>query len=453
MLIYESAELRRKAAGVIVIDENERFIEHERTPTEVEKSVDIDGFSTAGGASDEPAFEQRTRERAASGLWRTIMVSFVSALIGGLVVFGAMASSASLWPRQSFEGSAGNSTVNRPAVMVTKPGEAMAPQDIYDRFGPAVVSVRAIITQYSRDFFGIPYPNSGRSDGSGFVIDGSGYIVTNAHVVDNANSVSVTLADKSEYSAKVVGIDRSSDIALLKIDPAGKRLSVIQLGDSSKVRVGDTVYAIGNPFNLPRTMTSGIVSAIGRQITAPNGFTIQNVIQTDAAINPGNSGGPLIDAWGQVIGVNAQIESNVEQSAGIGFAIPSNTVKKIVDELKAKGQASHAWIGIRGGDINPELAKRTGLSVKSGVIISEVIKGSPADKAGLRGADPISGDASVADVIVEFDGKSISSMDDLLALVDKRKVGDRVKLGIIRNGKKEILEVVLGERPSNLAQD
>lgn len=438
--------------GVIIIDENERFAEGERSTLGIGGPDEIEGLLTAGVAGGNPVLGQKARKCGVSEFWRALIISFVSGVVGGLVVLGALAAFSALRPPQNAQVSVKNPSVNRSAALVAKPGEALAPQDIYDRFGPAVASVRATITHYSRDFFGIPYPNSGRSDGSGFVIDEEGYIVTNAHVVDNASSVSVTLADKSEYFAKVVGIDRSSDIALLKIDPGGKALSVIRLGDSSKVRVGDTVYAIGNPFNLPRTMTSGIVSAIGRQITAPNGFTIQNVIQTDAAINPGNSGGPLIDAWGQVIGVNAQIESNVEQSAGIGFAIPSNTVKKIVDELKAKGQASHAWIGIRGGNINPELAQRARLSVKSGIIISEVIKGSPADKAGLRGADPISGDASVADVIVEFDGKSVSSMDDLLALVDKRKVGDRIKLGVFRNGKKQTFEVVLGERPSDLAQ-
>lgn len=379
-------------------------------------------------------------------------MSLVSAVIGGLIVLGALAGYSALLPERKPREIASN-TVNRQVVPVKQADGLLAPQEIYDRFGPSVVHVRATITQYGQDFFGIPYPNSGRSDGSGFVIDASGYIVTNAHVVDNANKVTVILADKTQLPARVMGIDRSSDLALLKISPGKRSLAVIQLGDSSKVRVGDTVYAIGNPFGLDGSMSSGIVSAIGRQIEAPNGFSIRNVIQTDAAVNPGNSGGPLIDAYGQVVGVNSQIESRAEQFAGIAFAIPSNTVKNIVNELRQKGQASHAWLGIQGTDVTDEMAEKAKLPTNRGVIISNVIPGGPGEKAGLRGMVQTGGSSvAVGDVIVELDGAPVATMEDLLTAVEKHRVGERVKLDVIRAGKRESIYVTLGERPEGLVQ-
>ncbi|MHB0977561.1 MAG: S1C family serine protease [Candidatus Aquicultorales bacterium] len=383
------------------------------------------------------------------GAWRSVVLSFVSAVVGGLVVLGALAGYSSLQPEKTspvIDGFSGN----RPVV--TKPtGQLLAPQDIYDTYGPAVVQISATVTGYSQDFFGVPYPESGQAEGSGFVVDGNGYIVTNAHVVDNANEVSVTLTDKTKLKAKVAGIDRSSDLALLKINPSGKKLSVINLGDSSRVRVGDTVFAIGNPFgHLPGSMTSGIVSAIGRPIEAPNGFTIQNVIQTDAAVNPGNSGGPLIDAYGQVVGVNAQIEAKTEQFAGVAFAIPSNTVKTIVDQLKAKGKASHAWLGIQGSDVTSELADKYELKTTTGVLITAVINGSPAEQAGLRGVEQTPTGIVMGDILVEFDGSKVGSMSDLLSLVEQRKVGEKIKLVVLRANKKETITITLDERPADL---
>lgn len=377
----------------------------------------------------------------------TILTSVISAFISGLLVLGGLLGYQALTPEK--ESSRLSLPINRPASSVNQDQGLLTPEDIYERFGPSVVSVRAAITSYGNDFFGFPQSRSGYSDGSGFIVDESGYIVTNAHVVDNATAVTVSLADKTKLEAKIVGIDTSSDLALLKVEPKTK-LTVIDLADSSKVKVGDAVYAIGNPFGLPRTMTSGIVSALDRQISSPNGFTIRNVIQTDAAINPGNSGGPLIDAYGRVIGVNAQIQSQVEQSAGIGFAIPSNTVTSVVKQLKAKGRATHAWIGIQGGDITPEFAREQKLSISSGVVISAILSDSPAERAGLRSAKQgASNNVEIGDVIVKVDDEKIGSMEDLLGVVERYAPGDKVSVVILREGKETTISITLGERPES----
>ncbi|MCL4499758.1 MAG: trypsin-like peptidase domain-containing protein [Chloroflexi bacterium] len=394
-------------------------------------------------------------KQARNAFVRTIATSVVSAIVGGLIVLGALSAYFALRPEGTVTvvGNAGN---NRPIPVAVKDGKTLAPQTIYDQFGPAVVHVTADITQQSRDFFGNPTQSNGRSDGSGFVVDGAGYIVTNAHVVDASNNITVSLSDKKQLKAKIVGVDRSSDLALLKIDPAGESLTVIELGDSSKVRVGDTVYAIGNPFSLDGSMSNGIVSAVGRQIQAPNGFTIRNVIQTDAAVNPGNSGGPLIDAYGQVIGVNAQIESQANQFAGIAFAIPSDTVKAIVQGLKSGGKVSHAWLGIQGSDVTPDLKQNMKLSTDSGVVISNVLPGGPAEKAGLQAAKHSGssgqGDVAVGDIIVEVDGTKIAGMEDLLSLVEKHKVNDKINVVVLRGGRRQTISITLGERPQELVQ-
>jgi S1-C subfamily serine protease len=297
----------------------------------------------------------------------------------------------------------------------------------------------------------------GTATGSGFVIDAEGHVLTNNHVVENADKITVKLGESdTARDAEVVGTDPSSDLALLKVDAPATELHPLRLGDSSKVEVGDPVVAIGNPFGLDRTVTSGIVSALQRQIQAPDGFSISNVIQTDAAINPGNSGGPLIDAEGEVIGINSQIETGggSNGNVGIGFAIPINTAKSEIQSLIRNGEVEHAYLGISGGTITPEIAQDLNLPVKEGVIVQEVVKGGPADKAGVEGSTTkatIEG-AEVGlggDIITEINGKKVTSMEEVAAMVDAAKPGDEFELTLLRDGQERKATVTLGTRPAS----
>jgi len=301
----------------------------------------------------------------------------------------------------------------------------------------------------------------GTATGSGFVVDTEGHILTNNHVVENAEKITVKLGESdTARTAEVVGTDPSSDLALLKVDAPSSELHPLKLGDSSKVEVGDPVVAIGNPFGLDRTVTSGIVSALQRQIQAPDGFSISNVIQTDAAINPGNSGGPLINAEGEVIGINSQIETGGSSSGGnvgIGFAIPINTAKSEIQTLISNGEVEHAYLGISGGTITPELAQDLNLPVKEGVIVQEVVKGGPADKAGVQGSSTkatIEG-AEVGlggDIITEVNGKKVTSMEEIVTLVEEAKPGEQFELNLLRRGQEEKATVTLGTRPSSVGE-
>jgi S1-C subfamily serine protease len=300
--------------------------------------------------------------------------------------------------------------------------------------------------------------SGGTATGTGFVIDRRGDILTNDHVVQGASKIEVTLGRKdssSPVSAHVVGADPSTDIAVLKVDAPAGELHPLQLGDSSKVNVGDPVVAIGNPFGLDRTVTSGIVSALQRQIDAPNGFNIDHVIQTDAAINPGNSGGPLINAAGQVVGITSQIESQSGGNVGIGFAVPINTARDIAKQILTTGNVQHAFLGIQGYTLTPQLANVLNLPVKHGAVVQRVTPGSPADDAGLRG-----GTANVTiegqnvrvggDVITSVDGKAVKSMDAVANDIAAKKPGDQVELGIERRGHSQTVSVTLANRPANV---
>lgn len=298
----------------------------------------------------------------------------------------------------------------------------------------------------------------GVATGSGFVIDTEGHVLTNNHVVEGATKIEVKLGSSdTNHTAEVVGTDPASDIALLKVDAPHDQLHPLTLGDSSKLRVGDPVVAIGNPFGLDRTVTSGIVSALQRQIQAPNGFSISHVIQTDAAINPGNSGGPLIDAAGSVIGINSQIETGGGSSGnvGIGFAIPINTARQVADEIEKNGKVEHAYLGINGGTITPTLANAVNLPVSKGVLVAEVVKGGPADEAGLKGG---STEATIeganfqlgGDIITEVNGEPIDSMEEVVELVDAAKPGDKMELTILRHGETKKIDVTLGNRPDSV---
>jgi S1-C subfamily serine protease len=326
--------------------------------------------------------------------------------------------------------------------------------DIYQRDGNGVAFIRSTIVQKTQSVFGFPQQQSSEATGSGFLIDNDGHVLTNAHVVAGAQKVEVQLGSGAEQQAQVVGSDPSSDIALLKVDNT-EGANPLPLGDSSKVEVGDPVVAIGNPFALDRTVTSGIVSALQRQIQAPNGFSISDVIQTDAAINPGNSGGPLIDGAGQVIGINSQIESQSGGNEGVGFAVPIKTAADVVSQLENGGQVHQAYLGISGGDITPEIAHALNLPVTQGVLIERVLSGGPADDAGIKGA---TGQATISgqtfpvggDIITKVDGKPISGMDDVVSAVNGHKPGDEITLTIFSGGQQKDVTVKLGDRPNHV---
>lgn len=293
----------------------------------------------------------------------------------------------------------------------------------------------------------------GTATGSGFVIDSAGHILTNNHVVAGAANISVRLGDSERsYTAKLVGNDPATDLALLQVDAPADQLHPLALGSSSDIAVGDPVVAIGNPFGLDRTVTSGIVSALQRQIQAPSGRSISNVIQTDAAINPGNSGGPLINGSGQVIGINSQIETGGGGSGnvGIGFAIPIDTARDVVNQIENGGTVKHAFLGIRGGTIDSQLASALNLPVQSGVLVQTVVPGGPAADAGIRGGDTQAtiGGAPVrlgGDIITGIDGKVIVSMEDLVNVINAADPGDKLTLRVLRGGHTQSIDVTLGD--------
>jgi len=294
----------------------------------------------------------------------------------------------------------------------------------------------------------------GNSVGSGFVFDLFGNIITNAHVIDNADNITVTFLDGSQYNASIVGMDKFTDIAVINVEEKPDYLHPLEIGDSSTLKVGEPVAAIGNPFGLSGSMTSGIVSQIGRLLPSHDtGFSIPNVIQTDAAINPGNSGGPLLNMNGKVMGINTAIQSGTGQSAGIGFAVPSNTISKVVPVLITEGKYSHPWIGISGQDINPDLAKIRNLNHSKGFLIVTVIPDSPAEIAGLKGVSEIEKIDNKeypkdGDIIVSVDGKEVRKISDILIhLQEEKSVGDEMVLGIIRDGEQMDVILTLVVRP------
>jgi len=290
--------------------------------------------------------------------------------------------------------------------------------------------------------------------GSGFVYDILGHTITNAHVIENATKVTVTFLDGNQYNAEIIGVDKFTDIAVIKVNEKPRLLHPLDIGNSSVLLVGEQVAAIGNPFGLSGSMTSGIVSQLGRLIfSQDNGFSIPDVIQTDAAINPGNSGGPLLNMKGEVIGINTAIVSSIGEFTGVGFAVPSNTIKKIVPVLIEEGKYHHPWMGITGIDIDPDLAKIRELGNAKGFLVVTVIDGHPADDAGLQGVSrtveidgkeyPIDGD-----IIVSVDGKEVRKINDLLVHLQREKsVGDEMILGVLRDGNLIHLTLTLGERP------
>jgi serine protease Do len=358
-------------------------------------------------------------------------------------------------------------------IVVNEIGDLLA--DLYERVNPAVVNIQvAQSVSISGDFPDdhpelpeipgfpeLPDDQFQFGQGSGFVWDADGHIVTNYHVVDQAERVNVTFSDGLTLEAEIVGTDPDSDLAVIQVDPLPEGIEPLKLADSNDLRVGESVIAIGNPFGLEGTMTTGIVSALGRSLpsqarTADGGtFNIPNIIQTDAAINPGNSGGPLLDYTGHVIGVNTAIESPVRQFSGIGYAVPSDIIAKIVPILIEDGRYPHPWLGIAGRTLTPGVREAMELdTVQAGILVISVAEDGPADDAGLKGSEEevrIDGFPSVVggDVIIGIDGQEIREFDDLLSyLVENTVVDQDITLTILRDGKKIDLEVALGERPT-----
>jgi S1-C subfamily serine protease len=337
--------------------------------------------------------------------------------------------------------------------------DVLTARDLYKRDSPGVVFIKADVVQGAGDSspfdLGAPEGQRGTATGSGFVIDRSGDILTNAHVIDGAVKVTVQLADKKTVDARVVGRDTSSDLALLKVDPDGLALQPLALGSAKDTQVGDPVIAIGNPFGLDRTLTTGVVSALQRQITAPSGFKITDVIQTDAAINPGNSGGPLIDAAGRVIGINSQIETGTGSggNVGIGFAVPIDTAKQILPALKQDGSVRRAYLGITSLTIDGSVAAAS-LPAEHGVLVQSVQQGSPAEKAGIRAGSlstQLEDGTTIelgGDIIQRVAGKRIRSSDELAAIVAARKPGSTVGVELLRGKKRRTVRVELASRPN-----
>jgi putative serine protease PepD len=324
--------------------------------------------------------------------------------------------------------SGGSSTIVRQVTVTNSEPAAnttssFSARDIYQRAYKGVVEITVSTTQATP--FGT---QSGEAQGSGFVYDDQGHIITNQHVVDGARSISVRFWNGKVYKAELVGSDASTDLAVIKVDAPSSLLQPLTLGDSSAIAVGDPVVAIGSPYGLEDSATSGIVSALHRQITSPNNFTIDDAIQTDAAINHGNSGGPLLNGRAQVIGVNAQIESDSGASDGVGFAIPANTVRSIASQLIASGKAEHAYLGVAVESTESGAAR-----------ISQVRSGTAADRAGLR----------VGDIITAVDGKRIDSADALTSAINAQKPGDTVSVTYTRDGASHAVQVKLGSRPDS----
>jgi S1-C subfamily serine protease len=321
---------------------------------------------------------------------------------------------------------------------------------IYRQASPAVANILTKATEY--DFFMDPVPVEGA--GSGFVIDPRGYILTNFHVVEGAHSIEVVLGDQSRYPAKFIGADQRNDVALIKIDPKGKRLVALALGDSGAIQVGQKVLAIGNPFGFQSTLTTGVVSALGRTVQTSQTTFIDEAIQTDAAINRGNSGGPLINTRGEVIGVNSAIYTPTGTTAGIGFAIPINTAKSIANDLITDGRVHRAFLGIETLPVNDWLSQALDLPVQDGLLVETVTRGSPAAGAGIRGGDRIAqaGMRKIAiggDVIVAIDGQKIANQFDMNVILNRKRPGDSVNVSLYRGGKKMNIPVKLGERAGN----
>ncbi|HEY6550881.1 MAG TPA: trypsin-like peptidase domain-containing protein [Solirubrobacterales bacterium] len=396
---------------------------------------------------------------------RFLKSSFGSALLGGAVVaaFVWIAIAAGWIDSQSSTTTTVAAPLSAPVDAKESSSDTNVVNQIYRNDGQGVAFIESeepAEESSGLNPFGEPEGGGGGgiATGSGFLIDTEGHVLTNNHVVEGATRVEVKLGSSdTSHTAEVVGTDPATDVALLKVDVPADQQHPLSLGNSAKVQVGDPVVAIGNPFGLDRTVTAGIVSALQRQIQAPNGFSISHVIQTDAAINPGNSGGPLIDSSGNVIGINSQIQTGggVEGNVGIGFAVPINTAREVVQQIERNGEVRHAYIGISGGSVTPALAKALKLPVEKGVLVNEVAKDGPAAKAGVEGGNTeatIEGVKVIlgGDIITEIDGKPVAGMEDVINAVNGAQPGEKMELTLLRgHDETKHVTVTLGVRPKS----
>jgi S1-C subfamily serine protease len=379
------------------------------------------------------------------------------AVIGGALALGGAAALGKLGSKTTVQEVTQSSTGIPTTSQTPANVKALTAEQIYRRDAPGVVQITATsVAQSSTDPFNLlpTTPQTSQSLGSGFVIDKAGHIVTNYHVIQGAKKVQVSFSGQDEITATVVGKDPSTDVAILKIDAHARALTPLELGNSDAVVVGDPVDAIGNPFGFTRTLTTGVVSAVQREIEAPNSLPIDHAIQTDAAINHGNSGGPLIDSHGRVIGVTSQISTGTtggQGNVGIGFAIPINTVRNVAAQIISSGKALHAFLGLDAAPVTPQLARLFHLPSSSGLLIQDVQAGSGADKAGLKAgktAVVVQGESYQVggDMIVAIDGTPVTTYQQLRDAISQRKPGDKLKLEIYRNGSKKTVTAKLGQR-------
>jgi S1-C subfamily serine protease len=393
---------------------------------------------------------------------RSFLIPLVSALIGGGLVAVVIAAAGGLDSSHSTVTTVQATTPPIERTNAAQITRSLTPHEVYEHNAPGVAFITSTVVQKSESpfLFG-ESQRQGQASGSGFVINGNGIILTNYHVIENAIKVNVSFEKGKTVEAQVLGKDPSNDLAVLRIPTDGLTLHPLTLGNSGTVEVGEPAYAIGNPFDLQRTLTAGVISALQREITAPNGFTINNVLQTDAPINPGNSGGPLLNSQGQVIGINSQIETGggSQGSVGIGFSIPINKAKAEIAQLEKGGTVRGAYLGLTSLTIDGSLSALN-LPVKSGALVQSVQKGTAAAKAGIRGGtvatNTENGQVTVGgDIIVSIDGKKIGGSEELAAAISAHKPGQTVKIGLERatgNGHYESKTVIvtLGARPNSV---
>jgi S1-C subfamily serine protease len=368
-----------------------------------------------------------------------LLLAFASALIAVGATFFLSNFGSIFQPKDSNTVSAEET----PLPTITSPSQVSDEQnsiEVYKALAPGVAFITS--TSYEQDYYG--GIQEGKGSGSGSVIDNQGHILTNYHVVDDAQKLSVSLGGDKTYPARIIGGDPDTDLAVIKIDAPREALTVVPLGDSDKLEVGQKVLAIGNPFGLDRTLTTGVISGLQRPIRGTNNRPIEGAIQTDASINPGNSGGPLLDKYGRMIGINAQIYSRSGVSSGVGFAIPVNIAKRIVPQLIQFGEVRRPKLGIDGVSVEKLSAQGLDLPVEKGLLLRSVVEGSPAQTAGLRGLMRSSnGQVVMGDIIVSIDGQAIGDLDDLYRLLDKKQIGDTVRVEFVRNGRTQTVPVRL----------
>jgi len=378
----------------------------------------------------------------------------VVAVVGGGLALGGAALFGDLGSHTTIQQITRSSTTN--ASVTAAPTVGLAPERIYSQDSPGVVQITATsVTQVPSDPFGLlpSTPETEQSLGSGFVIDRAGHIVTNYHVIAGAQKVQVSFSSQDQLAATVVGSDKSTDVAVLKIDAHSRALTPLPLGDSDAVRVGDPVYAIGNPFGLDRTFTAGVVSAVGRQITAPNNSPVENAIQTDAAINHGNSGGPLLNDEGRVIGVTSQIQTGSNDASsgnvGVGFAIPINTVRDIASQIISTGKAQHAFLGVSALPITSQVAQLFHLPTTKGLLVQQV--SGAAKSAGIKGGTTsvvVSGESYWVggDIITKIDGSPVTTYQQLVTAILTHKPGDKLSIELWHKNAKKTVTVTLGAK-------